>query len=549
MRRIHHRRIAALAAGLLLSSSLTGAALLLGGVPASATYPQLNSTGSSFAAVAIQQWVGHFAEIFGGQLNFNVSSSVIGMNDFGCQPTVDIGATDISYATGQADCNTNQVPFPFQYMPDVAGGLAFEYNLTAANGQHVTNLVLDAQTLVGIFTGKITNWNDPSIKALNPGIPFPSQPISAFYRTDPAGENYLLTDYFFHTAPAAMTAFQQLASVNPVGQPSATWAAFPNGIPPQAASLKGVSGSEDAAVGPAQTSGGISYVEYAYAKGEKLPVASIVNASGNAVQPQSYNVAVALTGAILYSDLTQNLGGVYTNTNPQAYPISAYSYFIAQCVPAQAAAQNFQCDSSGAVNMSPQAGAEFSAFIQYVACAGQETMSDLGYSPIPANLVLDDFQAAGRLPGGTTPPPPNAQNCPNPYITGALAPVGQPQVVAQANPGGSDVGTTAGTPGAASSSTARAGTSGSAASNAAANAQAATAAYAAKAAKKAANNPLSAENAFKRQLALQTAAASALLGFSPSEVILWSCLIALVLIGIPVGAWYWQRRRRQGDPA
>ena len=84
---------------------------------------------------------------------------------------MDFGATDIAYSTGQSVCTTSQVPYPFQYMPTVAGGLSFEYNLTGQNGQQVTNLVLNASTLVGIFTGAINNWNDPAIAALNPDAP------------------------------------------------------------------------------------------------------------------------------------------------------------------------------------------------------------------------------------------------------------------------------------------------------------------------------------------------------------------------------------------
>ena len=76
---------------------------------AGASMPQLTSTGSSFAGVAISQWRGQFNELYGGNINFNVSSSVIGMNDF-CQATVDFGATDIAYSTGQSVCSTSQVP-------------------------------------------------------------------------------------------------------------------------------------------------------------------------------------------------------------------------------------------------------------------------------------------------------------------------------------------------------------------------------------------------------------------------------------------------------
>ncbi len=406
--------------------------------PASASQPQLNSTGSSFAGVAISQWQGQFNELDGGNINFTVSNSVLGMNSF-CNQTVDFGATDISYATNQSSCTTNQVPYPFQYMPDVAGGLSFEYNLTGQNGQQVNSLVLNAPTLLGIFSATITNWDNPAIAALNPDLRLPNEPITAYFRSDPSGESYLLGDYFLHTDPGPFTAFQQQASVNPAGSPSAYWAEYPHAPPP---GLVGVNGSDAASQGPVHTPGGITYVETAYAKNVGFPVASVVNAAGIAQQPSSYNVAVALTGAILYSDLTQNLAGVYTNTNPDTYPISAYSYFIAQCVPSQAAAQSFSCDSGGNVTMGTAQGAELSQFIAFVACLGQSKMAELGYSPIPPNLVWDDFQAAGRLPGGTTPPYPNAQNCPNPYITGQLQSPGGPGQSGQTNPG-SDVGTTA----------------------------------------------------------------------------------------------------------
>ena len=135
------------------------------------------------------------------------------------------------------------------------------------NGQPVTNLILDAPTLVGIFTGAINNWDDPSIAALNPDLRLPNEPITAFYRGDPSGENYLLGDYFLHTDPAPLTAFQQLASVpSTPGQPSATWAVFPNGTPPNLAGLIPVNGADADSQGPVHQPGGISFVETAYAK-------------------------------------------------------------------------------------------------------------------------------------------------------------------------------------------------------------------------------------------------------------------------------------------
>lgn len=521
---------------------LAGAGGLSGAFPAAASQPQLTSTGSSFAGVAISQWQGQFNEVDGGDINFTVTSSVIGMNNF-CNKTVDFGATDIAYSTQQANCTTNAVPYPFQYMPDVAGGLAFEYHLKAKNGQQITNLVLNAAAITGIFTGSISRWDDPAIQALNPNTLLPNEAIHPYYRSDPSGENYLLSDYMLHTDAGPITTFQQLASVpTPPGQPSATWASFPNGVPPQFSGLFGVNGADAASQGPANTEGGIAYVETAYAKNVGLPVASVVNAAGYATQPSSYNVAVALTGAILYSDLTQNLGGVYTNPDSNTYPISAYSYFIAQCVPSQAATQNFACDSSGPVTMGTSQGAEMAQFIHFVACDGQAKMATLGYSPLPPNLVEDDFQAAGRLPGGTTPPPPTAQNCANPYITGAVQPVGNPQQVQSSNPG-SDVGTTAGTS-AASASGPHGSSSGPTNSSKSSVTGTAAGPYSGGAVAHHTQNPLdNAQLTGQRQEALASAAGRGLLGWSPLDMALWSAAIAIVLVAIPLGAWVWQRRR------
>lgn len=91
------------------------------------------------------------------------------------------------------------------------------------------------------------------------------------------------------------------------------------------------------------------------------------------------------------------------------------------CIPAQAAAQGTACDGSGSTTMSPAQGAELAQFISFVACLGQSKVAALGYAPLPPNLVEDDFQAAGRLPGGTEPPPPTATSCQNPTITGGTS--------------------------------------------------------------------------------------------------------------------------------
>ena len=289
-------------------------------------------------------------------------------------------------------------------------------------GAQITDLVLNAPTLLGIFTGSIKNWDNPAIQALNPGTTLPNEAITAFYRSDPSGENFLLSDYFSYLDPGPLAAFQQEADdPTTTGTPSATWAAFPNGLPHSLDNLQGVSGADAASQGPVQAPGGIAYVETAYAKNVGLPVASVVNEVGNATRPSPENAVVALQGATLNADLTENLDGVFDNTAPDAYPLSSYSYFVAPCSPSLAAAEQPPTTCSGNNGVSPISsaqGAELGQFIAYAVCLGQSKMALLGYAPLSEQLVEDAFAAIGRINGATEPPPPNATNCPNPTIGG-----------------------------------------------------------------------------------------------------------------------------------
>ena len=126
-------------------ASLVGRAGLaaVGPATAASASPSLQVTGSSFAGIAIQQWVGQAETLYGLNINWQVSSSVIGLNNF-AQNQIDFAArTSPTARARRAPLPTS----PYQYMPDVAGALAFMYNLTGNNGQKITNLVLDAQVV------------------------------------------------------------------------------------------------------------------------------------------------------------------------------------------------------------------------------------------------------------------------------------------------------------------------------------------------------------------------------------------------------------------
>ena len=433
------------------------------GLVSAGASPSMQSTGSSFASVAIQQWVGQSSTLFGLNINWQVSSSVVGLNNF-AQNQLDFAASDIPYSAQQSTYYPSQ---PYQYLPDVAGGLAFMYNLNGNDGQRISSINLNASVIGQIFLGEITTWDSAPIAALNPQLQgdLPHQNIIPVYRSDASGENYLLTDYLLHQDHddmlSAQTAFQ---SGNP-GLPSATWP-----VPSASASYDkgkyagwakdypvGESGSDNAAnyVSALSSLGSITFVETAFAKEHGFPVASLVNASGAAVQPSSLNVATALEAAQLHSDLTQDLTAVYVNNLANAYPLSAYSYLVAPCSPGLAAAAQSTC-AGGPGTTSPfaaQKGQALGQFAAFLACAGQAKMASLGYSPLPPVLVQADFNAIGRMNGGVQPPAPTAQNCKNPYVDGEIPLPGSPVVDGVSGGGIGGTGSTTGSGGATSGGT------------------------------------------------------------------------------------------------
>ena len=142
--------------------------------------------------------------------------------------------------------------------------------------------------------------------------------------------------------------------------------------------------------------GAIGYVEYSYALNAKFPVAKMLNAAGYYTEPTPDNVAVSLlqaqvdttdTDPSLY--LTQQLGSVYTDTDPRTYPLSSYSYLI---IPTTVQGQ-----------FSTEKGNTLGAFTYYAMCQGQQESAALGYSPMPYNLVQDTFSQIAKIPGEQVP--------------------------------------------------------------------------------------------------------------------------------------------------
>jgi ABC-type phosphate transport system substrate-binding protein len=392
---------------------------LLPAVAAEAGGPTITGTGSSYAAVAINQWVGQMDQFFGASINYQTTSSVIGLNNYAGRQ-VDFGASEIGYSSNQADT----VPGPdnpYQYMPTVAGATCLMFNLTSSTQQPIRSLNLTSDQIFGIFTGQIKKWSE--LGSSNQGVALPNTNIGVVFRTDASGENYLFSDYFSILNPAGWNAFDTFVTGTQNPGPTAIWPQYP-GTPPDGARYNfggwiGQGGSDNASNYVASSVGTITYVETAYAILHNSPCANIQNISGAFLQPSVTGDAIALThdqifltpGDPRYGE--QDLTGVYTAPEAAAYPISAYSYLVAPTT-----------------QISAEKGKILGEFISFLACRGQQAAGQLGYSPIPANLVQIDFDAIKRINGAAAPPPLDAAHCPNPYLTGQLSIPGGGPVIA-----------------------------------------------------------------------------------------------------------------------
>jgi phosphate ABC transporter phosphate-binding protein len=369
----------------LLTATSLAAGLLTTAASADTVVP-VSGAGSTWSQNAIDQWRRNVAQ-YGLTVNYQGTGSSDGRNQFR-NGTVDFGVTEIPYGLKDNGVLDTAPTKAFAYMPIVAGGTSFMYNLTIA-GHRVTNLRLSGDTLTKIFTGVITQWSDPAIKADNPGLALPARKIVPVVRSDGSGTTAQFTLWMSKQHQSLWDAYCSKAGRQTPCDQTSNYPVIPGtGFTAQSGSL-GVAGY----VSQAQNVGTITYVEYSYALNSGFPVAKLLNSSGYYVEPTADNVAVALLKAQINTTpgvnyLTQILDGVYTNADRRTYPMSSYSYMI---VPT-ATTSTFDANK----------GKSLSSFADYFLCEGQQSAGKLGYSPLPVNLVTAGLAQVRRIPGAET---------------------------------------------------------------------------------------------------------------------------------------------------
>ncbi|RCG30974.1 hypothetical protein DQ384_13560 [Sphaerisporangium album] len=363
----------------------------------------VNGSGSTFAFIAIQQWMSDVAKQ-GLSVNFQPKGSTQGRTDF-TNKLVDFASSDVSYNFPGGLGNETKPSFGYTYMPLVAGGTAIMVNLKDNAGRPISNLQLSGPLLVKLFTQNMFScadpganpemyWDDPAVKADNPSIAaqLPHVRVRPVVRAGGSGTTAVFTDYLNHMDPQRWKAYMQGIDGNPNG--CATTRPT-NKCTPQACGatdewpdrpdIDRVDGSDRVAIQVKQGNpswGWIGYAEYAYAKQLDVPVATIRNVAGNYTLPTACNQAIALTNARRNEDGTYNLDGVHTHPSPSAYPISSYNYVI---VPTD--------------GLDPAKGETLAKFVLYSITDGQKNVDKIGYSPLPTNLIQEGFAVLGQVPG------------------------------------------------------------------------------------------------------------------------------------------------------
>lgn len=353
------------------------------GMPSAANavvYAQIEGTGSTWSELIVQQWIAD-VDASGMKVVYTGGGSTKGRKDF-AQASTDFAISEIPYQgtdeQGNADTSNGR---DFAYLPIVAGGTAFTYQLKVGNEQ-VRNLRLSGETIAKIFTNQITNWNDPAITKDNNGRAFPSIPITPVVRSDGSGTTAQFTTWMDKAYPS-------------IWRPYFGKAGLTSYYPKKSGSrMVSQAGSDQVmnSIAASTGNGFIGYVEYAYPVNKDYPVVKVLNKGGYYVEPTQYNVAVALTKARINTSnpndpstyLTQILDDVYTNPDPRAYPISSYSYMV---IPT----------ASDDPRMTTAKRQTLADFLYYSLCSGQSKAGPYGYSPLPLNLVQAGFDQIAKL--------------------------------------------------------------------------------------------------------------------------------------------------------
>lgn len=285
----------------------TASALMMAGAAQAA---DITGAGATFPYPIYAKWAEAYKKTSNVGLNYQSIGSSGGVRQIKAK-TVTFGGTDAPLKGDELD-KEGMVQFP-----TVLGGVVPVINL---DGFKPGELRVTGEVLAEMFSGTISNWNDPKLAKLNPGKTLPNQAITVVHRADGSGTTFIFTDYLSEVSKYWKDKVGKGAAVK--------W---------PAASSVGGKGNEGVAANVSRVKGSIGYVEYAYAKKNKIPHLQLQNRDGQYVNPDDETFAAAAAGADWFG--TPGMGiSLVNQKGAKSWPITGATFVLMYKNPADKAA-------------------------------------------------------------------------------------------------------------------------------------------------------------------------------------------------------------------
>jgi phosphate transport system substrate-binding protein len=331
---------------ILLAAAFAAAAVL----PVQAQ--QINGAGATFPYPIYSKWFSDYNKLHPEvEINYQSIGSGGGIRQLTNQ-TVFFGATDGPMTPEQQQ----SAPGAILHLPTVLGAVVPIYNLPGVD----TQLKFTGNVLADIILGTVTKWNDASIAALNPGVRLPDTDITVAHRSDGSGTTYIFVDYLSKVSPNFKSKVGVATAVN-----------WPVGV--------GGKGNEGVAGLVKQTPGSIGYVELIYALQNKISYGSVRNMAGEFVNASLDSVTAAAQAAA--KAMPKDFRVSITNAPGNGvYPISSFTWLLFYESPKDKQRAKIMVD-----------------FMKWALTDGQKAAGELGYAPLPSEVVALEMEALKRI--------------------------------------------------------------------------------------------------------------------------------------------------------
>jgi phosphate transport system substrate-binding protein len=324
----------------------------LGGATVVAQKVQINGGGATFPYPIYSKWFSEYNKLHPNvEINYQSQGSGFGIRQLTAK-TVFFGATDGPMTADQLQA----APGKILHFPTVLGAVVPVYNIPGVKDE----LKFSGPLLADIFLGKITKWNDPQIAKLNGGMQLPGTDIAVVHRSEGSGTTYVWVDYLSKISPE----WKQKVGVNN----AVNW---PTGV--------GGKGNEGVAGLVTQTPGSIGYVELVYALQNKISYGSVQNADGEFIRASTD--AVSKAAEVAATKMPEDFRVSITNAPGKGvYPISSFTWLLLYESPQDKAQGKIMVD-----------------FLKWALTDGQKFAPDLGYAPLPKNVVDMEMKALLKI--------------------------------------------------------------------------------------------------------------------------------------------------------